>query len=108
MKKPVTKEMVQKWLDKKIATAKAMATEIRLNDGTTIEMCGVLHNELHIYKAGNVQKLAEFLEIPFEINDPWDERYPDDVEVAFIYKDWRIFGLDNRKEFYHEEAEVTD
>lgn len=108
MKKPVTKETAQKWLNKQITAAKSMAIPFNLDKKTVVEVCGVPRRELHIYDARIVQKLAEFLELPFEVHDPWTEDYPDQVEVTFVYNDWRIFGLASRKEFYNEKTENAD
>lgn len=106
--KTVTKEMAQKWLDKQIRTAKSMAIKLNLDKNTVVEICGVPRQELHIYDARIVQKLAEFLELPFEKHDPWHEQYPDNIEISFMYNGWRIFGLATRMEFYNEKTEVTD
>lgn len=106
--KEVTKESAMKWLDKQIATAKNMAIKFRLDKDTTIEVCNAPTNELHMFRARNVKKLAEFLEVPYEVHDPWCEDYSDHVEVSFMYNGWRIFGIDIREVFYDEKAEVTD
>lgn len=109
--KYATKESAMKWLDQQIAAEERRNKRIYLSKDVEIGVCGVAttpNEGIHIYQARNAVKLANLIEVEYEIHDPWCEQFTDRIEVQFYYRGWRFHGIDMKEEWENEKAEIAD
>lgn len=85
----MTKYQALAWMGKQIYASKLMGEKCE-----NVEMCGVVQNEIHVYKG--VATLADAIGVPYSVTMKTNSEYP--VRIWFMFDGYKFLQIERTLE----------